>query len=483
MGNNMLAYDLVVIGAGPGGYVAAIRGAQLGMKVAIIESESLGGTCLNWGCIPTKSLLKSGELFKKTHELSSYGIETSDIVAHIQVMVQRSREVAKKLSHGIQMLLQKNSVTVHKGWGYLFPKEKDLFSIAVFPEYPSQDASKASCEKIIQSKKVIIASGARSRKLPELFPEKNPNIWTSKEAMLATEIPKKLFVIGGGAIGIEFANFYNALGTHVTVMEAQPRILMTEDDEIALLAQKSFQKRGMEFLVQHQINSFEEKAGQLQVTVTPKGKETPVVWQGEKILLAIGVEANTHNMGLEKTKVRIDSGRITVNAYNETDEKGLYAIGDVTAGPWLAHKASHEGVLCVEAMMGLPVHPMDRSCIPACVYSTPQIASVGLKEEDARQKGYSVQVGRFPFSANGQAMAYGETEGMIKVLFDEKTGELLGAHMLGHGVTELIQGFVIAKTLEATKEDLQHMIFPHPTLSEAMHEACLDADHRALHKA
>ncbi len=480
----MLTYDLVVIGAGPGGYVAAIRGAQLGMKVAVIEAESLGGTCLNWGCIPTKSLLKSGELFKKAQELSSYGIETSNVVAHIRTMVQRSRDVATKLSQGIHVLLRKHGVTVYKGWGYIFSKEKDVFSLGVLPQYPSKEPSKASCEHVLQTKKVMVATGARSRTLPAIFPEKREIVWTSKEAMMATEIPEKLFIVGGGAIGIEFAHFYNALGTQVTLLEAQPHVLMTEDEEIALLAQKIFQKKGIEFLVNHQLKAFEEKGKEMKVTAVPPGKDAaPVVWTGDKVLLAVGIEANTKNMGLENTKARVESGRIAVNDYNETEEHGLYAIGDVTAGPWLAHKASHEGILCVEAMMGLPVHPMNRSCIPACVYSTPQIASVGLREEDARQKGYAVKVGRFPFAANGQAMAHGETDGMIKVIFEEKTGELLGAHMIGSGVTELIQGFVVAKSLEATKEDLQHIIFPHPTLSEAMHEACLDADGRALHKA
>lgn len=479
------SHDLIILGGGPGGYVAAIRAAQLGMNVALVEAADLGGTCLNWGCIPTKALLKSSQLFYKAQELLQYGIQVSDVIADLGAMVRRSREVAQKLSRGIQGLLKKNKVTVYKGWGHLHGKRGDQFCLQVFPIIHGSsglDTVPPSLE--LFAPRVIIASGSRSRTLP--FIPSELKVWSAVEAMIPESIPSSLLILGAGAIGIEFASFYNALGTKVTVVEQGPRILLTEDREIADLAMREFEHQGIRFVTQHTVQSL-DAAPEGFTAVLKDCSETPIPeaflsWTGERVLLAIGTLGNTEYMGLEHTQAEIRSTRLVVNAHMETAEPGLYAIGDVTAGPWLAHKASHEGILCVEAMAGLPVHPLDITRIPGCVYSFPQLASIGLNEEQARHLGHTVKVGRFPFMANGQALAQGETVGLIKTLFDANTGELLGAHMLGNGVTELIQGFAIAKTLEATEEDLRHVIFPHPTLSEMMHEAILDADGKALHK-
>jgi dihydrolipoamide dehydrogenase len=460
-------FDLIVIGGGPGGYVAAIRAAQLGMKTAVVEREHLGGICLNWGCIPTKALLRSSEIHHLLHNLDAYGFSAKEISFDIGKIVQRSRKVASQLAGGVKGLLKKNKVTVFDGAARLLGKGK----IAVAKD--GRDVS------TLEAPHIVIATGARARVLPGLEPD-GELVWTYKEAMVPKSMPKSLLVVGSGAIGIEFASFYRMMGAEVTVVEVLDRVLPVEDEEISAFARKQFEKQGMKILTSAKVEKLERNSGTVTATVDVNGgKERITV---EKVIMAVGIAGNVENIGLENTKVRTDRGHIVVDEYLRTDEPGVYAIGDVVGPPWLAHKASHEGIICVEKIAGLnDVHPLDVTRIPGCTYCTPQVASVGLTESKAKQLGHEVKIGRFPFIGNGKAIALGEPEGMVKTVFDARTGELLGAHMVGAEVTELIQGFGIARTLETTEAELMHTVFPHPTLSEMMHESVLDAYGRAIH--
>ena len=459
-------FDIVIIGSGPGGYVAAIRAAQLGMKTAVIEKADLGGICLNWGCIPTKALLRCSEIHHLLQNADQFGFTISGIKFDLQKIVERSRKVASQLSSGVSHLLKKNKVTVIKGYGKLAGKGKII---------AEQDNNKTE----ILAKHIIISTGARARILPGFEPD-SKFIYTYREAMIPSELPKKLLVVGSGAIGIEFASFYHNLGSEVIVIETIDKILPAEDDEISTLARKSFENQGIKIYTGAKIQSAVKNKDTVTATVDIKGKTEK--FEVNAIIMAVGIEANIENLGLEHTTVKIDKGHIVTNEWLETSEKNIYAIGDVAGAPWLAHKASHEGIVCVEKIAGSKdVHPICKTKIPGCTYSMPQIASVGLTEKQALEQGYKIKVGRFPFIGNGKAVAMGESEGLIKTIFDEKTGELLGAHMIGAEVTEMIQGFVIAKNLEATELDLMHSIFPHPTLSEMMHESVLSAFGKAIH--
>ena len=460
-------FDIIVIGGGPGGYVAAIRAAQLGMKTALVEANHLGGICLNWGCIPTKALLRSSEIHHLINHADAFGLKVSGVEFDIKKIVERSRGVAKQLSGGVAHLLKKNKVQVFDGFGKLAGKqvvkvEKD---------------GKAVAE--LKSPNIIIATGARARALPGLEPD-GKLVWSYREAMVPETMPKSLLVVGSGAIGIEFASFYRNMGAEVTVVEVMDRILPVEDEEISALARKQFEKQGMKIMAGAKVTKLDKGSNNVTCHVEAGGKTEKITV--DRVIMAVGIVANTENMGLENTKVELDRGHIKTNEWLETAEKGVYAIGDVTGAPWLAHKASHEGVICVEKIKGEKgVHPMNKANIPGCTYCMPQIASVGMTEAKAKEAGYEVKVGRFPFMGNGKAIALGEPEGMVKTVFDAKTGELLGAHMVGAEVTELIQGYVVAKTLETTEADLMHTIFPHPTLSEMMHESVLDAYGKAIH--
>lgn len=460
----MQNFDLIVIGAGPGGYVAAIRASQLGKKVAIVEKEHLGGVCLNWGCIPTKALLRSAEVLHLINHANDFGIEVGQVKVNLDKMVERSRKIAGQLSAGIKGLLAKNKITVFNGEA-IFEKAKTL-------------KIKGEKTEIVEAKNIIIATGAKARMLPGI--EDHPRIWTAKQAMTPEFTPKTLLVIGSGAIGIEFASFYQTLGVDVTVVEMQSRILPNEDAEISALAQKQFEKSGIKFYLGVTSNLSPAK-DHINAAISKDNKKL-VDLKVDVVIVAIGISGNIENLGLEKTKVKTEKGQILVNEWCETAEKGVYAIGDVAGAPWLAHKASHEGILAVEHICGIQgLHSMKRSNIPGCTYSYPQIASIGLTEEKAKSEGYTLKVGRFPYRGNGKAIALGDAEGLVKTIFDAKTGELLGAHMIGAEVTELIQGFAIGKTLETTETELMHTIFPHPTLSEMMHESTLDAYGRVIH--
>lgn len=462
-----ISFDLVVIGAGPGGYVAAIRAAQLGMKVAVVEREHLGGICLNWGCIPTKALLRSADVFREISHAKSYGITVGAPTPDIPAMVSRSRAVAKQLSGGIGHLLKKNKVTVFDGSAKLAGKgtvavEKDGKPVAT-----------------LSAKHIILATGARARTFPGLEPD-GTVIVTYRGALVPESQPKRLLVVGSGAIGIEFASFHNALGSQVTVVEVADRIVPAEDEEISGLLEKSLKKQGMTIMTGAKIDGLKVVGKEATCTLTHSGKSAQHSF--DLVIVAVGISPNTENLGLEGTGVVLDRGWVVVDDYGRTGEPGVYAIGDITPGPWLAHKASHEAIIVVEKIAGLAdVHPLDRSRIAGCTYCHPQVASIGLSEKKAKDAGYEIKVGRFPFIGNGKAIALGEPEGLIKTIFDAKTGELLGAHMIGAEVTELIQGFSIAKTLETTEADLIHTVFPHPTLSEMMHESVLDAYGRAIH--
>ena len=464
--------DLVVIGSGPGGYVAAIRASQLGLKTMIVERDALGGICLNWGCIPTKALLRTAEIYTNMKHAADFGLKADNIGFDLKAVVERSRGVSARMEKGVTGLMKKNKIEVVKGTAKL---EKGAAA-------PVVKVKTADGEETIKAKHVILATGARARTIPAAGLEPDGKfIWTAKEAMIPDVMPKKLLVIGSGAIGIEFASFYNALGAETTVVEMVERILPAEDEEISKFAERQFKKQGMKILTSASVEKLEKGAASVKATIKLKDGKLETV-EADRVVLAIGITGNTENLGLEALGAKIDRGHVTVNEWLETGVKGLYAIGDVVGAPWLAHKASHEGVLCVEKIAGLKgLHPMDVTKIPGCTYSNPQVASVGLTEAKAKAAGHKVKVGRFPFVGNGKAIALGEPEGMVKTVFDEKTGELLGAHMIGAEVTELIQGFGLARSMEGTEEDLMHAIFPHPTLSEMMHESVLDAYGRVVH--
>ncbi len=460
-------FDLVVIGGGPGGYVAAIRAAQLGMKAAVVEREHLGGICLNWGCIPTKALLRSSEINHLLHNLGEFGFAADNIRFDLSAVVKRSRAISKQLASGVGHLLKKNKVTTFDGAGKLAGKSK----VAV-----EKDGDPVAT---LAAPHIIIATGARARQLPGIEAD-GRLIWTYREAMVPPAMPKALLIIGSGAIGIEFASFYRNMGAEVTVVEVLDRILAVEDAEISAFARKAFERQGIKIMTGATVKSVAKDADNVTVTVEAGGKSQDITV--ERVISAVGIVGNVEGIGLEGTGVRVERSHILIDSFCRTGEPGVYAIGDVCGAPWLAHKASHEGVVCVEKIANLPdVHPMDLTNIPGCTYSRPQVASVGLTEAKARETGHEVRVGHFPFIGNGKAIAMGEPDGMTKVVFDAKTGELLGAHLIGSEVTEMIQGFVIARTLETTETDLMHTVFPHPTVSETMHEAVLDAYGQVIH--
>ncbi len=463
-------YDLIIIGGGPGGYVAAIKASQLGMSVALVEDKHLGGICLNWGCIPTKALLRASEIRHMLDNVGEFGFTISNIKMDINNITKRSRKVAAQLSGGISHLLKKNKVHVFEGFGYFDKGTIDSKIIIIKTE-----------KEIIRKKaqNVIIATGARSRNLPFVYSD-GINIWDYKTAMTPPKLPSSLIIIGSGAIGMEFASFYNDLGVNVTVIEALPSILPNEDEDISKIVENNFKKRGMNIKTNATLKSVKTFDKSVSAEVSVNGKIEKI--NAEKLILAIGIIANTENLGLNNYNIKIDKGHIITNEWLETDENGIYAIGDVTAGPWLAHKASHEGILCVEKIAGHKnLRPLDKNSIPGCTYCRPQVASIGLTEKNAMSQNLNIKVGKFPFIGNGKAIALGDSEGMIKTIFNKDTGELIGAHMVGPEVTELIQGFSIAKKLETTEQELMNTIFPHPTLSESMHESVLDAYNQAIH--
>ena len=461
------AFDVIVIGGGPGGYVAAIRAAQLGFKTAVVERDNLGGICLNWGCIPTKALLRSAEVYHLMQNAADFGLSAEKVGFDIKAIVKRSRQVSGRLTGGIGMLMKKHKITVIEGTAKL---EKG-------GEAPKVVVGKDS----YTAKHVILATGARARTIPQAGLEPDGDkIWTYREAMVPDSMPKSLLVIGSGAIGIEFASFYKTMGADVTVVEMMDRVLPVEDEEISAFAAKSFKKQGLNLVTGAQVEKLDKSGKTVKVHVkTSKGK-TEII-EVEKVILAVGIVANIEDMGLEKLGVKIDRGHVVNDGFGRTNVKGLYAIGDVAGPPWLAHKASHEGVVCVEKIAGQDVHAFETANIPGCTYCHPQVASVGLTEAKAKEAGHEVKVGRFPFVGNGKAIALGDDQGLVKTVFDAKTGELLGAHMVGPEVTEMIQGYVVGRQLETTEAELMHTVFPHPTLSEMMHESVLDAYGRALH--
>ena len=463
-------FDVIVIGGGPGGYVAAIRASQLGMSAAVVEREHLGGICLNWGCIPTKALLRAAEIKHNIEHAADFGIEVSgNVTVNLKKVVERSRGVAARLSSGVGHLLKKNKVTVFDGTAKLAGKSGANWVLSVT----------GKSEVRLTGKHIIIATGARARALPGIEPN-GSSIVTYKDAMVPEKMPKSLIVVGSGAIGVEFASFYQDMGVEVTIVEYLDRILNAEDEEISALAQKSFEKRGIKILTSAKLLGLTETSQGITADIESSGAKRQLV--ADRVIMAVGIVGNSENIGLEGTKVKLDRGHIVTDGYGATGEAGLYAIGDVTGAPWLAHKASHEGIICIEKIAGMKhVHPIEDNSVPGCTYCRPQVASVGLTETKAKQAGYEIKVGKFPFLANGKAIALGDDEGLIKTIFDAKTGALLGAHMIGPEVTELIQGYVVARTLETTEAELMHTIFPHPTLSEAMHESVLDAYDRAIH--
>ena len=458
-------FDMIVIGAGPGGYVAAIRGAQLGLKVAIVEREHLGGICLNWGCIPTKALLRSSEVFHLMERAGEFGLKADKISYDLDAVVKRSRGVAAQLSGGIGHLMKKNKITVFMGTASLPTKGK----VSVKTDKGTQD---------LTAKAIIVATGARARELPGLEAD-GDLVWTYKHALQPPHMPKKLLVIGSGAIGIEFASFYNTLGADTTVVEVMDRVLPVEDAEISKFAKKQFVKQGMKIMEKSMVKKLDRAKGKVTAHIESGGKvETH---DFDTVISAVGIVGNVENLGLEGLGVKIDRTHVVVDEYCRTGADGLYAIGDIAGAPWLAHKASHEGVMVAELIAGGKPHPVRLESIAGCTYCTPQVASVGYTEAKAKELGYNIKVGRFPFMGNGKAIALGEPEGMVKTIFDAKTGELLGAHMIGAEVTELIQGYVVGRQLETTEEDLMNTVFPHPTLSEMMHESVLDAYGRVIH--
>lgn len=459
------SFDLIVLGSGPGGYTAAIRASQLGMKTAIVERELLGGICLNWGCIPTKALLRTAEVYHLLHRAKEFGLKAENIGVDLDAVVKRSRAVAAQLNGGVKHLMRKNKIVVIEGHGKIAGKGK--LSVA-------RDGAPAV---ELAAKHIILATGARARDLPGMEAD-GELIWSYRHAMVPKALPKTLLVIGSGAIGIEFASFFQTLGSKVTVVEVLERILPVEDDEISSLAQKQFEKQGIVIRTKAAVKALKKGNGSVAAIIEQGGKSETGMF--DRVISAVGIVGNVENIGLENTKVKVEKTHVVTGPFGETGEPGVYAIGDLTGPPWLAHKAGHEAVACVEKIAGLHPHPLDITGIPGCTYCHPQIASVGLTERAAREKGREVKIGRFPFVANGKAIALGDTNGLVKTIFDAKTGELLGAHMIGAEVTEMIQGFAIAKTLETTEQELMQSVFPHPTLSEMMHESVLDAYGRAL---
>ncbi|MBY0531145.1 MAG: dihydrolipoyl dehydrogenase [Xanthobacteraceae bacterium] len=458
-------FDVLIIGGGPGGYVAGIRSAQLGFKTAVVERAHLGGICLNWGCIPTKALLRSAEIYHYMQHAKDYGLSASNVSFDAAAVVARSRAVAKQLNGGVGFLMKKNKIAVIDGEAKIAK--------------PGTVTVTGKGAGTYQAKHIIVATGARPRVLPGIEPDKKL-IWTYFEAMVPSSMPKSLLVIGSGAIGIEFASFFRTMGSEVTVVEVLPQILPVEDEEVAAFARKRFEKQGIKILTGTKVTKLDKKSNSVIATIDDgKGKAQTIEY--ERVISAVGVAGNIENLGLEALGVKIDRGTIVTDSYGKTNVAGIYAIGDVAGPPMLAHKAEHEGVICVEAIKGLKPHPMEKNRIPGCTYCHPQIASVGLTEKRAKEEKREIRVGRFPFMGNGKAIALGETEGFVKTIFDKKTGELIGAHMIGAEVTELIQGFVIAMNCETTEEELIHAVFPHPTLSEMMHESVMDAYGRVIH--
>ncbi len=474
-------YDVVVVGSGPGGYVAAIRAAQLGFKTAIVEREHLGGICLNWGCIPTKALLRSAEVYRNAEHGKSYGLTIEKLGYDAGAIIKRSRGVSTTLNTGVTFLMKKNKIDVIWGEATLTkPGEISVVATKKPPMQPQPAVPKGVLGAgTYKAKHVIIATGARPRVLPGIDPD-GKLIWTYFEAMVPPEMPKSLLVMGSGAIGIEFASFYRTFGVDVTVVELLPQILPVEDAEIAALARKQFEKQGMRILTGAKVTKIDKGANNVTAHIDLGNGKTETI-TADRLISAVGVVGNVENLGLEKLGVKVERGMIVTDGRGRTNVPGVYAIGDVAGPPMLAHKAEHEGVICVETIKGLDTHAMDKLKIPGCTYCHPQVASVGLTEAKAKEAGYDVKVGRFQFRANGKAIALGEPEGLAKTVFDAKTGQLLGAHLVGAEVTELIQGFVIAMGLETTEEDLMHTVFPHPTLSETMHESVLDAYGRVIH--
>ncbi len=461
-------FDFAIIGTGPGGYVAAIRAAQLGFKTAVIEREHLGGICLNWGCIPTKALLRTSELYHSLQHAEEFGLKVDGLSFDLSKVVKRSRDVADQLSNGVRFLMKKNKITVIEGAGRL--KGGGMIGI-------TKDGSDAPD---ISAKHIILATGARARSLPGLEPD-GKLIWTYKEAMVPDVMPESLLVVGSGAIGIEFASFFHTLGSDTIVVEALDRVLPVEDEEISAFAEKAFKKQGMTIHTNATVEKLEPGDTSVTAIVKKADGQTETI-NVDRVILAVGIVGNTENLGLEEMAIKVEQGHVVINQWGETAAGGVYAIGDLVGPPWLAHKASHEAIVCVERIAGLDtVRPLNTGNIPGCTYCRPQVASVGLTEQAAKDAGHDVKVGRFPFIGNGKAIALGEPEGLVKTVFDAQTGELLGAHMIGTEVTELIQGFTIAKTMEATEAELIESIFPHPTLSEMMHESVLDAFGRVLH--
>jgi dihydrolipoamide dehydrogenase len=467
------SFDVLIIGSGPGGYIAAIRAAQLGFKTGIVEREYLGGICLNWGCIPTKALLRSAEIFHYMQHASDYGLSAANVGFDPKAVVERSRKVAKRLNDGVGFLMKKNKVQVI--WGEAAIEAPGKVTVKAGKSEAPKGALGAGS---YQATHIILATGARPRALPGLEAD-GKLIWTYFEAMVPDRVPKSLLVIGSGAIGIEFASFFRTLGSEVTVVEVLPQILPVEDAEIAAFARKQFEKQGMKIHTGAKVTKLDKK-GDFVTATYEDAKGNKQSGEFERVISAVGVVGNSENLGLEKAGVKTDRGTIVIDGYGRTNVPGIYAIGDVAGAPMLAHKAEHEGVVCVEAIKGLKPHPTDKNLIPGCTYCAPQIASVGLTEQAAKEKKLDVRVGRFPFAGNGKAIALGEDQGLVKVIFDRKTGQLLGAHMVGAEVTELIQGYVVAMNLETTEAELMHTVFPHPTLSEMMKEAVLDAYGRVL---
>ncbi|MCE8506952.1 dihydrolipoyl dehydrogenase [Ruegeria pomeroyi] len=463
------SYDVIVIGAGPGGYVAAIRAAQLGLKTCVVEREHLGGICLNWGCIPTKALLRSSEVFHLMERAKEFGLKADNIGYDLDAVVKRSRGVAKQLSGGIGHLMKKNKIDVVMGAATIPAKGK----VSVKTDKGTQD---------LAAKNIVLATGARARELPGLEAD-GDLVWTYKHALQPVRMPKKLLVIGSGAIGIEFASFYNTLGSDTTVVEVMDRVLPVEDAEISAFAKKSFVKQGMKIMEKSMVKQLDraraKSGGKVTAHIETGGKVEKLEF--DTVISAVGIVGNVENLGLEALGVKIDRTHVVTDAYCRTGVEGLYAIGDIAGAPWLAHKASHEGVMVAELIAGKHAHPVKPESIAGCTYCHPQVASVGYTEAKAKELGYDIKVGRFPFIGNGKAIALGEAEGMVKTIFDAKTGELLGAHMVGAEVTEMIQGYVVGRQLETTEEDLMHTVFPHPTLSEMMHESVLDAYGRVIH--